>query len=309
MNFAWNKHQWACYQASELDSDDSIDFAQKLTHARSAFKPCAGKIQGRYVLSEIARRDGFLALERFIQLVARVVDGKPCSPSMASFDSLKELALACRLKNPTSKAYGKLNARRAHLRPFCRLCGKATEFVAHTSGADWPIEDTHDRLRLSAMFCSEHRAKTPFSDSVKAAYLRAKRSQAKFDSELTRIELQVVGGASKAWAKSGNKLVDEYIRLFASRQLHEATFVDNRLRDEARMLVNLKISDRKKELMMLLAFGNNQSQTARILGIDRQSVSRALKELQTLPVAYRLDLLPIELSDVVKTGCFLATQA
>ena len=102
-------------------------------------------------------------------------------------------------------------------------------------------------------------------------------------------------------AKSGNQLVDEYIRRFVARRLQSfsfdvarylldqtySSFLDQKLREEARMLVDLKITDRKKEMMMLLASGFNQTETGLRLGIKRQAVC---KVLPTIDKDYRLDL-------------------
>ncbi len=105
-------------------------------------------------------------------------------------------------------------------------------------------------------------------------------------------------------AKSGNKLVDAYICCLMAHRLQGfrfdiarylldqkyVDFLDSKLRDQARMLVDQNISDRKKEIVMLLASGLNQSATALQLGIKRQAVSKAIK-IESIAYEYRLDLL------------------
>jgi len=54
------------------------------------------------------------------------------------------------------------------------------------------------------------------------------------------------------------------------------------------MLVDEKISDRKKEIVILLLSGLNQSEIAKRLCVERQAISKAL---QSIPADYRLDLL------------------
>jgi hypothetical protein len=51
-------------------------------------------------------------------------------------------------------------------------------------------------------------------------------------------------------------------------------------------LIQSKMTDRKKEIVALLSSGKNQSEVARIMGIARQEVSRALR---SIPPAYRYD--------------------
>jgi len=51
-------------------------------------------------------------------------------------------------------------------------------------------------------------------------------------------------------------------------------------------LIQSKMTDRKKEIVALLSLRKNQSEVARIMGIARQEVSRALK---SIPTAYRYD--------------------
>ena len=171
----------------------------------------------------------------------------------------------------------------------------------HVEGKPWPLVDGDERLRLSSMYCDVHKPKAPFSDVVRRDYLKAKRRQSEFDLEYSRLDRQGWGDSSVPRAKSGNQLVDEYIRRFAARRLQSfsfdvvrslldqkySRFLDQKLREEARMLVDRKISDRKKEMMMLLVSGFNQTETGLRLGIKRQAVSKALP---TIDKDYRLDL-------------------
>jgi DNA-binding CsgD family transcriptional regulator len=305
MDAAWSRYQWERLWVLEpVDSEDE-ESKQKVGHAKHAFVPCGRKMNGVYVLSAFARHHGFAVLDRFLTLIRGALGGLCDTVLTASLDSLRGLASACGAKKSKSKKkpHGKINERRAHLRPACRFCDEQTELSAHIEGTPWPAQDIDgQRLRLSALYCNEHRPKAPFSNSVRAAYLKVKRSQSQFDKELERLERQGWSDTSVSRAKSGNKLVDEYICRFVALRLKSFNFdigrflldqkyvasLDITLRKEARMLVDTKISDRKKEMMMLLASGLNQTATAVRLGIERQAVSKAL---QSIPANYRLDLL------------------
>lgn len=297
MDCAWNSYQWERFRhLSPADTEEETP-TQKQDRVKRSFIQCGGKIDGEYVFSEIARQHGFGVLDRFLHLVSQAMEKHADNYAndyevTRSLDSLRELALACRLKKSKRKSHGKINTRRA--RQFCQSCGEQTELSAHLSGTAWPVQDEDERLRLSSTYCTAHRPKAPFSEAVKADYFRAKRSQSKFDQEFIRLERQSWGNPATPRAKSGSKLVDEYIcRLAAHRQLGIASdqsnldSIDKKLREEARQLVDRKISDRKKEIVMLLASGLNQSETALRLGIQRQAVS---KILQSIPSDYRLDL-------------------
>ena len=84
--------------------------------------------------------------------------------------------------------------------------------------------------------------------------------------------------------KSGDQLVDGYFFHYVMRQtLQPADKAE--LRNQARMMVDSKLSDRKKQILMLQWSGLNQSDIARKLGIERQAVSKALA---ATPAMFRL---------------------
>lgn len=58
------------------------------------------------------------------------------------------------------------------------------------------------------------------------------------------------------------------------------------LRNLARRIVDKRLTDRKKAIIMMIASGQNQSQVAEALGIERQAVFKALA---TIPDDFRLD--------------------
>lgn len=298
MDRAWNDYQQERFGYEPRFFSYEVETpAQRVEREMKASMPCAGKIHGKYVLSEFARHHGFAALERFLQLVCPASRLSRFPPTQC-FDSLRVLALACKNKKSKKKMRGDgndggdVNARRAHLRPACRLCGAPTELVAYLDGAAWPNKAEH-HFRLSALYCPGHRPKTPGSKLVRDKYFQAKRSQSKFDLELGRLERQLIGRPLRPWARSGNELVDKYILRFVAHHLHDLVDSDSKVRDEARKMVDRKITDRKKKIVMLLASGLNQSQAAEQLGITRQTVSKDLQSItDTHKGTYRLDLLP-----------------
>ena len=97
-------------------------------------------------------------------------------------------------------------------------------------------------------------------------------------------------------AKSGNKLVDDFITYYSfhKKLSYEQQSLNNHgwlvveLRSEARKIVDKRMTDRKKQIVMLLHSGKNQSETANHLGIQRQAIS---KMLNTIPDEYRLDVI------------------
>lgn len=302
MDAAWTRYQWDRFGSVESCGVSESGEAS-LDRVRDAFVSCGGKINGRYVLSELARYHGFGVLDDFLRLVARHI-GVDLVPSI---DSLRELALACR--NKKAKRISGTDISVSRYATICRFCENQTEAAAYPDGnAPWQMDlkdsdDPSRRPRLSAVYCSEHRPKTRRRDSEVNKIYRAairKNNQAAFDKELERLDRQSWAGASSPKAKSGNRLVDEFMwrlwRLAAHENLmHEqqpagkGVLVEALTKREARLLVKNKVSDRKKEIVVLLADGHNQAAVARTLGIkSRQAVSKAL---QSIPNKYRFDLL------------------
>lgn len=250
-------------------------------------------------LALIGKKYGFTALDRFIYFVIRTspaYSGITASDITltASLDSLRNLAIACMRKSPKRKSHGKINALRGN--EICQLCEQPTELSEHITGNAWPKEDADLLLRLSSLYCSKHKPKKEFSNIVRADYLRAKRNQDAFEKELERLDRQSWAKTTTTYAGSGNPAIDEFIRLlsvyrclnYEQTPTERSEELETRLRSEARMLVDRRISDRKKEIIALLASGLNQSQAAKQLGLERQTVSKAL---QSVPSDYRLDLL------------------
>lgn len=194
---------------------------------------------------------------------------------IATLETLIELVLACKRKQPSNKDMGGLNGQR--LKGFCRFCGARAELALFAEGEGQ--RDLEEHLRLSNLYCTTHRPKTP-DGRWNPAYRQAMRSVAQFDLELARLSRQCAIRAEPK-AKSGDELVDAYIfRYMLSQTLHLAE-----LRNLARLMVDMKLTDRRKQILVLQKFGFNQSEIARRLEIERQAVSKALR---SIPDYFRL---------------------
>lgn len=288
MDLAWKKYHRDWFFSRNCDEERP---EQRVIRAANELAPCRGKIDGTYLPSELAKRHGFDELELFFKAVSGALGNGENVPPPACFDSLLSLASACRRKLPKVKRSGKLNVQRARLRPFCKSCGRQTELASYFQTKMPHPLDSKEELRLSSQFCNVHRPKAPFFDTIQPEYQRAKRSQTKFDVELSRLERQVRGQYSclpqRTWAQSGNALIDEFFHCLVDRHLGNANPEDPILRDFARDLVDQKITDRKKEIVALLAAKRSQTEVAAQLGVSRQLVSRALFKI---PEEYRFDV-------------------
>ena len=115
----------------------------------------------------------------------------------------------------------------------------------------------------------------------------AVRSKAEFETEFKRLRLQS-RSLSKPLAATGDLSLDLfYLNLLGPR----ATFPDEiaALRNEARQLVDLKVDDRKKRMVMMRASGFSLAAIANAIGVkSRQAVS---KSLASIPSKYRFDLI------------------
>lgn len=205
---------------------------------------------------------------------------------VATVESLTSLVWDCACKRPkksTTTTGVNLNAQRKH--GFCELCGELTEFadfmatVADEQVNDIELQD-RKKLELSHQYCARHRPILA-NGSRNPAYRQAKRSLAQFNLELDRLNRQCAKRATPQ-AASGDPLVDRYFyHLMLSQTVQSAD--KGELRNQARLMVDSKLSDRKKQILILQWDGLNQSEIARKLGIERQAVSKALKSLASMP--------------------------
>lgn len=257
-------------------------------------------LAGTSPLSSIAHKLGFDALDQFVQEVARAVmtkySGCEFDQLQPSLDTLREMAVRCRGKKPKRRALGKFG--KVDLlddMKTCRACERPTELAAHvaTVGDACPAGEAR---RLSSTYCSTHSPEKTGSTTARANYKRARRSQQTFETELNRLERQYWGRPATSRDKSTDPSVDEFFRQLSIRR---GLTVDSEvarnahpdlellLRREARKLVDRRMSDRKKEMVVLLSAGMSQPQVAEKLGLkSRQAVSKAL---QSIPADYRFD--------------------
>lgn len=206
---------------------------------------------------------------------------------VATLESLIGLVWDCACKRPTKSKVRdtRLNGERLH--GFCRFCGSLAELTSFAGGSDDPkADDPEEKLRLSSLYCLDHRPKLP-SGAWNPVYRQARRSLAQFDLELARLNQQCAKPAT-AQVKSGDQLVDSYFfHYVAGQTLQPADKAE--LRNQARLMVDSKLSDRKKQMLMLQWSGLNQSEIARKLGIERQAVSKALA---AIPAMFHLSTKP-----------------
>lgn len=202
---------------------------------------------------------------------------------VATIDTLIGLVWDCALKRPVKSNLRGLNGRRPKV--FCRFCGKPSGLTAFSedNSQAWGSED---KLRLSAKYCDDHQPEL-LNGTSNPAYRQAKRSVAQFDIELARLNRQCAQ-RGMSHAKSGDPLVDQYFYHYMLSQLTQSADKAE-LRNQARLMVDLKLSDRKKQMLILRRIGLNQSEIALRLGIKRQAVSKALKALASLPKLLQLE--------------------
>ncbi|HAF2127597.1 TPA: LuxR family transcriptional regulator [Salmonella enterica] len=201
---------------------------------------------------------------------------------VATLESLIGLVWDCACKRPKKSAPTNgvnLNSQRKH--GFCDFCGNLTEFASFMATvADEQINDSeleeHRKFELSHQFCAEHRPKLA-NGEWNPAYRQAKRSHMRFKLELARLNHQCAK-RSTPQAASGDPLVDSYFYHYMLAQTVQPADKAE-LRNQARLMADSKLSDRKKQMLVLQHSGFNQSEIARRLGIGRQAVSKALASI------------------------------
>lgn len=206
---------------------------------------------------------------------------------VATLESLIGLVWDCACKRPVKSKVRDTRLNGERLQGFCRFCGSLAELTSFAGGSDDPkADDPEEKLRLSSLYCLDHRPKLP-SGAWNPVYRQARRSLAQFDLELARLNQQCAKPAT-AQVKSGDQLVDSYFfHYVAGQTLQPGDKAE--LRNQARLMVDSKLSDRKKQMLMLQRSGLNQSEIARKLGIERQAVSKALA---AIPAMFRLSTKP-----------------
>lgn len=206
---------------------------------------------------------------------------------VATLESLIGLVWDCACKRPVKSKVRDTRLNGERLQGFCRFCGSLAELTSFAGGSDDPkADDPEEKLRLSSLYCLDHRPKLP-SGAWNPVYRQARRSLAQFDLELARLNQQCAKPAT-AQVKSGDQLVDSYFfHYVAGQTLQPADKAE--LRNQARLMVDSKLSDRKKQMLMLQWSGLNQSEIARKLGIERQAVSKALA---AIPAMFSLSTKP-----------------
>lgn len=235
---------------------------------------------------EFARRFGFRALEDWtIDIIssyrkqnelANQPEDKEFIPTL---ETLRTLSARCGGKQPHKTSNG-INTLRSCT--HCELCGQPTELEAYRlDGADIAM----GAFRPSGRYCTEHRPRDR-NGRYNASYKRAIRNKIKFENELLRLSRQT-GSLTQPRAESGDLAIDLFVMCVVAPQALYADEFD-KLRMLARNLVDNRISDNKKRMVILAATGMNQSDIAKHLDISRQAVNKALK---TVPPECRFDKL------------------
>lgn len=204
---------------------------------------------------------------------------------IATIETLIELMGDCDCKRPAKSSTqfilgGDRGLNKQRRWGFCRFCGSHTTLTSFVYDQS-QLRGDNDNLRLSDLYCVEHQPRL-VSGTWNPLYQRAKRSEAQFDIELERIRKQCTNRNRRLM--SGDKLVDDYfICLMLSKTLQPADVGE--LRNLARRMVDSKLSDTKKKMLVLKRAGFSQAEIGkRILNakqqpMTRQAVSKALSKI------------------------------
>lgn len=198
----------------------------------------------------------------------------------ATLESLIDLVWDCANKRPSKSQVRDTSLNGERLQGFCQFCGSLAELASFAGGSDAPkADDPDEKLRLSSRYCSIHRPKLS-NGAWNPSYRQARRSLAQFDLELVRLSQQCAKPATPQ-VNSGDQLIDSYFfHYVAGQTLQPADKAE--LRNQARRMVDSKLSDRKKQMLILQWSGLNQSEIARKLGIERQAVSKAMASIPSM---------------------------
>ncbi|CAI8858540.1 hypothetical protein [Methylocaldum szegediense] len=279
--------------------DPAIEaFAATLPPKLLHFLPGAG---AGLSFSDICRLVGFNGAARLQhQLLRRFIkvhntETAQARRFVATMETLLELTRGCARKPPlTAHVEGK-RVNKKRIQEFCRYCGSPTEMAAYAAGR--VAGDAHKSLRYSSQYCSTHRPALT-DDKLNPEYQKARRSAAQFDNELERLSRQAGNWRAPA-AGSGDWLVDCYLHHYVLK--HRLRYGDtSELRDHARRMTDARLTDRKKQIVMLLRYGMSQSDAASVLGVQRQAVSKASASIPS--VFWQLPSLPEYSTEFLLSG-------
>lgn len=203
-------------------------------------------------------------------------------------DTLVEVLFFCQHKKPAmsktdiNKMSGThLNMRRP--KELCSFCGELSEFAQYMENKNLPeYADLSDRSYLSHKYCCKHRPLL-HDGTWNSEYRKAKRNQESFELEAHRFLCQTAS-REKAKAASGNEYVDQFILKIVAATDY-IILDEDKIRNLARRVIDFKISDRKKQVLVMNALGMSQAEIARQLNVRRQAISKMLK---SIPDEFRL---------------------
>jgi hypothetical protein len=213
----------------------------------------------------------------------------------AMYEALRTLATirsvieGCAAKKPKARLIRGASFRRTNIQSRCLSCDKPTEIEAFNieekSAFDW-LNGVHSTP--SSKYCTEHRRNNLRKVSC-ANYKRNLRNRPKYLVELRNLE---IASCRSSVDPPGGKLVADFYSCLVE-ELDAWLDDTDKLWNAARTLVDEKMSDQKKRIVMLSACGCSQAKIARLLGLYPQLVSKSLK---SIPKAY-LDLPKSYLAD------------
>ncbi|EXL03455.1 LuxR family transcriptional regulator [Aquamicrobium defluvii] len=204
---------------------------------------------------------------------------------IATIETLIGLLRDCSRKRPTTAKVRDTRLNNDRVKGFCRFCDALSEFTVFSNGSDeieiYGTDETHldatKTFRMSSAYCVNHRPKLQ-NGEWNPSYQKAKRSAVQFDREVKRLTIQSarLGAPSAA---TGNVFVDEYI--FHYVRAHRFQPADEaEIRCHARLIVDNKLSDKKKQMIVLQKRGETLSGIALITSMNsRQAVSKALSSI------------------------------
>ena len=208
-------------------------------------------------------------------------------------DMLKSLFMICEGKKPNrSKLAPDISFKADKKTRICHLCGNPTEFsqFMHTWTKNGYIERENNdsdndekegkkkRPDLSTNYCLNHRPK--LHGRWNSLYKQAKRSAEQFEKEVLRLRRQIAH-PDRHNAKSGDRLIDEYFYHFMLNSSLAPTNVPE-LRNLARKMVDSRITDNKKRMLVLRKQNKSNEDIGILLGeitgklLSNQAVSKAL---------------------------------
>ena len=259
-------------------------------------------------------KSGFSNLEQIVKdhvrhaIADRNLSDEQTCVFVATANTIMAALRMCAEKQPKRISFGYDSRRKAGGREFCAFCGVQTELFAAVNSLN--KGEVRSMVGLSKEYCSTHKKRNQ-DGKQNPAYLKAFRDRDRFNEVLRKLDAHNRFEVYLKRKKSGPLSSNFYSLVMAQIDREEDCLPDSTLvpgspdpdfepweyvdvaqmRNTAREIVDLGITDRDMEIIGLLHGGGSMPEIARRLNITQQSLRSTIssRRFRRIPARFRYD--------------------